>query len=78
MARPFTNNDEGMTVRTADGDEVGTIETVEGSKAHVKPESSLSESIRTRLGLGDATDEMYTLDNSDVESITEEGVELKN
>jgi len=78
MARPFTNNDEGMTVRTADGEEVGTIETVEGSKAHVTPESSLSESIRTRLVLGDATDEMYTLDHSDVDSITEDGVELKN
>lgn len=78
MARPFNNDDEGMTVRTADGDDVGTIKTIEGSKAHVKPKSSLSESIRTRLGLGDATDEMYTLDHSDVDSITEEGVELKN
>jgi hypothetical protein len=78
MVREFQPSDEGMAVRTADHEMVGTIESIEGNKAHVKPESGLSESTRKRLNWGDGGKEMYTLRHSKVAKITDDSVELKD
>lgn len=78
MAREFQSSDEGMTVKTQDGDEVGTIESVEGDMARVKPESGLSESIRDRLGWSSDEEDQYELDHSKVDEITDDEVRLKD
>ena len=78
MARKFRASDKGMTVRTADGDDIGEIESIEGSKAHVKPESSLSNSIRQRLGWTDENEAVYELDHSKVDEFTDDAVMLKD
>lgn len=67
-----------MTVRTNDGDEVGTIETVEGNTARVKPESGISDSIRQRLGWDSDDQTMYELDHSKVERFEDDEVRLKD
>ena len=77
MAREFQSNDEGKTVRTKDGDDVGTIESVEGNTAHVKPESGLSESIRDRLGWS-SDEDMYELQHSNVDEISDDEVRLND
>lgn len=77
MARKFKRSDEGMTVRTADGDEIGVIETVEGNTARVKPDPSISDSIRQRLGWESKGQAMYDLDHSKVDTFVQDEVHLK-
>ncbi len=78
MAQEFQSSDEGKTVKTKDGDSVGTIESVEGNMAHVKPESGLSESIRDRLGWTSDDQSEYELDQSKVDEITDDEVRLQD
>lgn len=77
MARDFKNSDAGKKVMTADGDMVGTIEAIEGSNAHVKPDSGLSKSTRERLGWTKRGEETYRLNHSSVEKISGDEVHLK-
>lgn len=69
MDREFESDDEGKRVVTADGDEVGTVETVSGSTAHVKPEGDLSQSVRQRLGWADDDEDVYELESTNVEGV---------
>lgn len=78
MAREFESSDEGKTVRTQDGDEVGQIQSVEGGMARVKPESGLTESIRNRLGWTSEDEDEYELDQSKVGDITDDEVRLQD
>jgi hypothetical protein len=77
MVRRFKSEDEGMTVRTASGDEIGKIEGVHGDIAHVTPDSSLTESIRKRLGWSDENENMYELKHSSVARFEDDEVHLK-
>lgn len=76
MTRDFQSDDEGKKVMTADGDMVGTIETVSGSTAHVKPDQNLSRGTRRRLGWSE-DDDVVELPHSEVESISHDEVRLK-
>lgn len=78
MVRNFKAGDKGMTVRTASGDEVGTIEDVTGDVAQVKPNESLSQSIRNRIGWTEADQDHYELRHSKVEKIDDREVLLKD
>jgi sporulation protein YlmC with PRC-barrel domain len=77
MPRQFKTSDEGKTVVTADGDEVGTIEKIEGDMAHVRPKGSLSRSIRRRLGWAEDED-AYEIEHSRVQQISGDEVHLKD
>jgi sporulation protein YlmC with PRC-barrel domain len=77
MPRQFKTSDEGKTVVTADGDEVGTIEKIEGDMAHVRPKGSLSRSIRRRLGWAEDED-AYEIEHSRVQKISGDEVHLKD
>lgn len=69
--------DRGKNVLTADGEMVGTVEDIEGSNAHVKPEASLDQSIRSKLGWTSEGEEVYELNHSSVSEITDTEVRLK-
>lgn len=77
MVRDFQSSDEGTTVRTQDGDDVGTIEKVEGKMARVTPDTGLTESIRNRLGWDSDDQDEYELDHSQVDDISDDEVRLK-
>lgn len=77
MARDFRTSDEGMTVVTAGGDKVGTIEKVEGNMAHVRPKQSLSRSIRRRLGWAEDDGDTFELTHEQVRDISGDEVRLK-
>jgi sporulation protein YlmC with PRC-barrel domain len=77
MVRDFTPADEGMEVQTSDGEYIGKIESVEGSTAHVRPDTGLAQSIRTRLGWTDENEQTFKLDHSDVAEITDDIVRLE-
>lgn len=78
MVRKFKRSDEGMTVRTADRDDVGTIETVKGNTAHMTPQESISDSIRQRLGWEAEGEAVYELDHSKVKAFDNDEVRLKD
>jgi len=77
MVREFRTSDEGKTVVTADGDEVGTVQKIDGNMAHVKPKGSLSRSIRRRLGWAEDDQDVYEIDHDSVQRIAGDEVHLK-
>lgn len=77
MVRDFQSSDEGKTVRTQEGDDVGTIDKVEEKMARVTPDTGLTESIRNRLGWTSEDQDRYELDHSDVDKISDDEVRLK-
>jgi hypothetical protein len=76
MPRDFRSADTGKKVMTADGDTVGTIEKVSGNRAHVKPDEGLSRSLRRKLGWS-GEEETYELRKTNVASIDDDGIHLK-
>ncbi|MFW5938712.1 MAG: PRC-barrel domain containing protein [Halanaeroarchaeum sp.] len=73
----LTEDDEGKHVKNANGDDVGLVVAVEHGEAHVDPDPGLTDSIRSRLGWGDPEEEgTYTLDSSQVDSITDDEIRL--
>lgn len=73
----FEKKHEGMKVLTQDGDEVGTIQSIEGTTAHVTPDAGLSESIRRRLGWDDDSTDTFQLSYSKVARVKDDEVHLK-
>lgn len=78
MVRKFKPDDQGKTVRTESGEEVGTIETISGDMAHVKPPDSLSKSIRRRLGWTGADEMIYELRHDSVIDIQGDAVVIRD
>ncbi|MEA5387501.1 hypothetical protein VB779_10915 [Haloarculaceae archaeon H-GB11] len=68
----FTQEDEGRSVVSQDGDKVGKIDHVEGHVAYVEPHSGIVERIESALGWGEAEEE-YRLDSSQVVEIDGRG-----
>lgn len=77
MAETFSDNDEGKTVVDTDGNEIGRIKEVRGDTAHVDPNPGLGDSIMSKLGWGDADQEDYQLQSSEVDSVTDDQVRLR-
>lgn len=77
MVRDFRSEDEGKSVMTADGDMVGTVDSIAGSAAHVKPHDDLSRSTRRRLGWSGEGEDTYELQHSKVDKITDDGIHLR-
>jgi sporulation protein YlmC with PRC-barrel domain len=77
MVRDFTSADEGKRVMTADGKMVGTVDQVQGGKAHVTVDESLSQSIRRKLGWTKEGEASYELQQSKVDKISDDEIHLK-
>jgi len=77
MVREFRTSDEGKTVVTADGDEVGTVQKIDENMAHVQPKGSLSRSIRRRLGWAEDDQDVYEVQHDRVERISDDEIHLK-
>ena len=72
----LTEDDEGKNVVNADGDTVGRVTSVEHGKAHVDPDPGLADTIRSKLGWGDADEDNYQLDASSIESVSDNEIRL--
>lgn len=77
MPRDFRSEDERKRVVTADGDTVGTVERTESGRAQITPDQGLSQSVRRRLGWSEEDEDMYELQSSKVEEITDDEIRLK-
>ena len=77
MSPEFTADDEGKRVIDADGEQIGLIESVTQGEAHVNPDPSVTDTIKSALGWGEADEETYKLDRKNVDTITEDEVRLR-
>lgn len=72
----LTENDEGKNVVNANGDPVGRVTSVEHGTAHVDPDPGLTDTIRSKLGWGDADEDSYQLDIESVETVSDDEIHL--
>jgi len=73
----LTEDDEGKSVKNSMGDEIGIVSEVRNGKAHVKPDPSITDKIRFKLGWDDADEETYHLDESRIDTVTEDEIRLR-
>lgn len=75
--RNITDTDEGKRVVNASGDTIGMVKAVRSGTAYVDPDPGLGDRIRTRLGWEDVEADDYPLDESTIETITDDEIRLK-
>jgi hypothetical protein len=72
----ITEHDEGKKVVNKAGKEIGMVSKVEGQNVHVDPDPGLTDTIKSKLGWGDADDDTYALNQTDIASVTDDEVRL--
>lgn len=78
MARTnVMDDDEGKMVTNANGKKVGIVSEVRDGMAYVDPDPGITDSIRSRLGWGDADQDDYRLERNRIGSITDDEIKLK-
>lgn len=77
MCVNFTGDDEGKRVVNANGEEIGMVKEVSGGAVHVDPDPGITDTIKSKLGWGDDDADTYRLDESNVESISDDEVRLR-
>jgi len=74
--KTLTEDDEGKDVVNSTGDKIGRVVNVEYGKAHVDPDPGLTDTIRSKLGWGNDSEEDYVLNTSSVETISDDEIRL--
>lgn len=72
----ITTSDEGKTVVTQDGDEIGEISAVQNNAIVVEAPEDLGDSIRSRLDWDHTRGNKYMLQASNVDNVTDDSVEV--
>ncbi|MFC4359864.1 PRC-barrel domain containing protein [Halobium salinum] len=72
----FDDDDEGKEVVDANGDTVGRIVSVEHGTAHVDPDPGLTDTIKSKLGWGDADEDTFPLQEAKVAEVSDDQVRL--
>jgi hypothetical protein len=72
----ITEHDEGKKVVNKAGKKIGMVSKVEGHNVHVDPDPGLTDTIKSKLGWGDADDDTYALNQSDIAAVTDDEVQL--
>jgi hypothetical protein len=78
MARTnLTDEDEGKAVVNSVGDKIGMVKEVRGNSTHVNPDPGITDTISSKLGWSDASEDDYELHNDQVKTVTDKEVRLK-
>ncbi|WP_226480083.1 hypothetical protein [Natrinema amylolyticum] len=77
MCATFTDDDLGKPVENDNGEAVGVVTVVDGDVAHVRPDPSVVESIKSSLGWEKGAEETITLDRGSIRDITDDAVRLE-
>ena len=77
MCATFTSDDEGKRVVNENGDTIGIVEHVEAGDVYVNPDPGITDSVKSKLGWGDADEETYALDTQNVEAITDNEIRMR-
>jgi len=78
MTTTITDDDEGKSVVTADGEQVGIVASVEHGTARVEPDPGLTDELKAKLGFGDTDDDTYPLQEERVETVTDDEIRLRD
>lgn len=73
-----TDDDEGKTVVDSTGRKIGMISEVKSGTAYVNADPGLTDSIRSKLGWGDADKDDYVLDTKRIDTVTDDEIRLKD
>jgi hypothetical protein len=71
-------DDVGKTVVDGDGDEVGIVSAVEHGTAYVDPDPGITTKLKTTLGWEETDDDAYPLQESAVETVTDDQIRLRS
>jgi len=72
-----TSEDEGKRVVSANGDDIGMVTEVRDDTAHVDPDPGITDTIRSKLGWGNADQENYMLPSDQISTITDDEIRLR-
>ena len=72
-----TDEDKGKKVVNANGDVIGQVSGTRGGTAFVDPDPGVTEQIMSKLGWSDIDDDDYRLDESKIETITDDEIRLQ-
>ncbi|WP_158058176.1 PRC-barrel domain containing protein [Halorussus halophilus] len=73
----FTDDDEGKSVVMGD-EKVGMITEVEHGTAYVDPDPGITDRIKATLDWGDRDEDTYPLQESRVDTVTDDEVRLRD
>ncbi len=73
----FSEDDEGKRVVDSSGEKIGIVEDVRGGNAYVNPDPGLMDQMKSKLGWGEADEETYPLDASDVTEVTDDEIRVR-
>jgi hypothetical protein len=77
MATEITDDEEGKSVLSSDGEEVGVVIDVQHGTARVEPDPGLTDELKAKLGFGDTGEESYPLQEERIETITDDEIRLR-
>jgi hypothetical protein len=72
----LSDKDEGKHVVNKAGKDLGMVSRVEGNRAYVDPDPGITDTIKSKLGWGDADEDTYPIDESDIESMDDDEIRL--
>lgn len=73
----ISKDDEGKRVVNAKGKKVGMVTEVKNGTAYVDPAPGIADSIRSKLGWGDADSDDYRLESRRISKITDDEIQVK-
>lgn len=78
MRTDIRDEDEGKRVVNDDGDEIGMVTSIRGGTAHVDPNPGLTDTVKSKLGWGDADEDTYPLPDNSIEEVTDDEVRIRS
>ena len=73
-----TDDDQGKTVVDSHGQKIGMITEVKSGTAYVNADPGLADTIRSKLGWGDADQDDFPLAENRIHTVTDDEVRLKD
>lgn len=77
MRTNITDDDAGKAIVNADGEKVGMVSEVRGNTAFVDPDPGITDSLRSKLGWGEAEEGDFRLEADRIDTITDDEIRLK-
>lgn len=71
----ITEDDEGKSV-VVEGEKVGMISEVRGGQAYVEPDPSMTDSIKSKMGWGEASEDTYQIQDDMISEVTDDEIRL--
>lgn len=78
MQHDLSEDDEGKTIVDSHGEKIGMVSEVRGGSAYVDPDPGMTDSVKTRMGWGDADEDDYQIESSRIDSVDDDQIRLRS